>query len=394
MDQLNFRYKKPVLSIKTLGKMRFFLGVFAGILVAIVISFSFNFFRETERFFSIVSGDLLVFNPEKKLFYDRFFAFFGAVLGLSISIWFWLNTYFTKDIKKQRILITARTNILFVFFIYLFVITDFSSKIPSLFFKVDTYEMLNLYKNLPYLFYLIIIVIFFQNWLYVQRIFIAWKWMFWSGILVVILGFTLPYFTKVHKPEIDENFYNINKNFYEYIDRSVLEAKTVYGVSIDSNTVQILKKWRGNEVSQQLNSVVNAFKREKPVSLDTILLGKINFYVNKSDQGMLSILPLRALIYPKYVYIQIKKYPPDAKETKALFELLKDQIEITKVKRDTQKNFDLLRFRRATFAEIIKHSPYYIKHLQKAKSLLINDLKYSERAKKLPKIDIIQQSQN
>jgi len=380
-------FKKPKLSIKNIGQLRFWLGIFVGLVTAVIISYAFNYFREIGRFFSILQGDILIFTQSNRLFYNRFFAFFGSVLGLSIAIWFWMNTQLPQKRSRYIHLITARTNVLFVFWFYLYVIAKFSSGLPPLFYRANTYNTLNLSTALPYLFYLLIAVIFLQNWLYVQRIFNIWKWMFFSGIIVAILGFGLPYVTNVNLKQIEDSFYKEYESVFVYIDKSIIQAKYDYGVKFKPKTLKTLKQFSGSDVENQLYAIKNAFKNDKPVSLDTILIAKINFHIFKNGNGINSFSFMQnKKLYPELIYKQIKKHPVNSPETKALFELLKDMIDVTNLNADNinRSENDFLTWRRAKMKRYLSHR--FFNQLERVRNELIEDKKYQKYTKELSEI--------
>ena len=97
MTKIQFRRDK--ISIKNIGKQRFWIGITAGLVSAIITSLFFNYSREILRFTTGISTDLLILDKDELQFFNFFFSILSTVLGLSIAIWIWMGNNTNKRKK-------------------------------------------------------------------------------------------------------------------------------------------------------------------------------------------------------------------------------------------------------------------------------------------------------
>ena len=100
MTQIQFRKEK--ISVENIGRQRFWVSIIAGFITAGTVSLAVNHTREAYRFFTGMSPDLLILESNELLFFNYFYSTLAAVLGLSVTIWFWMNNNIHKR-KKDRI---------------------------------------------------------------------------------------------------------------------------------------------------------------------------------------------------------------------------------------------------------------------------------------------------
>lgn len=187
---MKIKFRKEKLSIEIIGKKRFFIGVLAGIISSVFLSIFIDYSREVLRFMSIFSGDLIILPPKQLKFFDYFFASFSSLFGFGVTLWIWLsNSKITR--KKDRLYKRlAQTNILFTNWIFLAFIARFGSWLPIILFGMPRYDyQLDFYSEFWFLFVLIFVVIFFNNWHLVRIVYKSGKWILFSFIAIVLSSF-------------------------------------------------------------------------------------------------------------------------------------------------------------------------------------------------------------
>jgi hypothetical protein len=119
--------RKEKISIKIIGPQRFWIGLVAGIVSAIVISLIFNYSREILRFFTTLSADLLILDNDELRFFNYFYAILSTTLGLSVSMWIWMENS-GLCLRRERLYKNlSRTNALLIFWVILMVIARLGS---------------------------------------------------------------------------------------------------------------------------------------------------------------------------------------------------------------------------------------------------------------------------
>jgi hypothetical protein len=143
-----------------------------------------------------------------------------------------------------------------------------------------------------------------------------------------------------------------------------------------------LKKWHSENSVEQVISIKTAFSESIPVSLDTIILQKIvirnfkhggKYYARNSSENWHYALP-------KDILKQIQLYDINSYETKELFEVLKEAIDLVNTpKIDSQeiRNYTETERRRSFGAG--NNIPLSIKRqLHAVKYSLLNDARYAD----------------
>lgn len=388
------RFSKERISIHNIGKQRFWIGIVVGVLTSISISLVFNYSREVLRFITSVSGDLLILEEQELQFFNYFFPFLATVLGLSITIWLWMGNN-AHNRRKDRILKQlSRTNALLIFWLILLVITRFGSIIIIIMYGVDGYEsQLNLYDEYWLLFVLMPIVVFIQNWFIVRLVYRTGHWIILSFIICVILSFSLLATTTVEQEAINNAYFLRFEKDYQYIDKEVLEAKSKYGINFTVQTIDILKKFHSESSVDQVSSIKIAFAKNNRISLDTIILQKIvihNYKHRKESRYFRRQNSLENWNYalPKDILKQIGYFNITSNETKELFKVLKEQIDLVntpEIKWEEYKNYTETERRKSKGAKY--NIPYIlISQLNSVRDSLIKNERYSELNKILPEI--------
>ena len=383
------KFRKEEISIKKIGKQRFWIGIISGLFSAIVISLTFNYFRELFRFFTTLSADLFILEKSELLFYNYFFSSLATILGLSVTIAIWMTNSNHKRKKDKIYKQLSRTNIFFTFWLILMMIARFGSIVPFILYGMPGYDnQLNLFEEYWLLFVLIPIVVFAQNWFIVRLIYRSEKWILFSFVICFVITFTLKTTTSVNQEILNNVYYKKFESDFNYVDQQINKAKIEYGIEFNENTIKTLKKWHTESSTKQVISLKAAFSKGKKVSLDTIILQKIaikNFKENGKYFNRNSIDNWR-YAFPKDVLRQLEFYDVNSNESKELLEIIKEQIDLINTPEIDWKEYD-----KHTDTEIRKS--FGIKYnvpkqlneqLEKARESLMNDKKYHEIFKHLP----------
>jgi hypothetical protein len=385
------KFRKEEISIQKIGKQRFWIGIISGLFSAIVISLTFNYFRELFRFFTTLSADLFILEKSELLFYNYFFSSLATVLGLSVTIAIWMTNNNHKRKKDKIYKQLSRTNIFFTFWLILMMIARFGSIVPFILYGMPGYDnQLNLFEEYWLLFVLIPIVVFAQNWFIVRLIYRSEKWILFSFVICFVITFTLKTTTSVNQEILNNVYYKKFESDFNYVDQQINKAKVVYGIEFNENTIKTLKKWHTESSFKQVLSLKSAFSKDKKVSLDTIILQKIaikNFKENGKYFNRNSSNNWR-YAFPKDILRQLEFYDVNSNESKELLEIIKEQIDLVNTPEIDWKEYD-----KHTDTEIRKS--FGIKYnvpkqlneqLEKVRESLMNDKKYYEISKDLPEL--------
>ena len=385
------KFRKEEISIQKIGKQRFWIGIISGLFSAIVISLTFNYFRELFRFFTTLSADLFILEKSELLFYNYFFSSLATVLGLSVTIAIWMTNNNHKRKKDKIYKQLSRTNIFFTFWLILMMIARFGSIVPFILYGMPGYDnQLNLFEEYWPLFVLIPIVVFAQNWFIVRLIYRSEKWILFSFVICFVITFTLKTTTSVNQEILNNVYYKKFESDFNYVDQQIGKAKIEYGIEFNENTIKTLKKWHSESSTKQVISLKSAFSKDKKVSLDTIILQKIaikNFKENGKYFNRNSIDNWR-YAFPKDILRQLEFYDINSNESKELLEIIKEQIDLVNTPEIDWKEYD-----KHTDTEIRKS--FGIKYnvpkqlneqLEKVRESLMNDKKYYEISKDLPEL--------
>lgn len=385
---------KENISIKHIGRQRFWLGILAGIITAVALSLWFNYGREVYRLMTSLDADLMTLPKHEVLFFNYFFSALSTVLGFSMTIWMWMNNTKHKHKRDRLNKRYTQINSMLIFWIILLVLVRFGTILPFLLFGTRGYDNhLNLYEDYWILFVLLPIVIFMQNWTLVRLIYRSKKWMLLSFLFCIATTITLTYTTSIDQGIINEIYYNRYQKDYLYIDNEINKANNNYGITYDKTCIEVLKKWHTERSVDQLMHIKTAFAKHQKVSLDTIILQKImirnckqGYYV----RGNRYYIENWHYALPNDILRQIQYNSITSHETKELFEMLKEEIDLVNTKPINYKDF-------ASFTETEKRRsrmatyqiPYLvINQLIKVRNILLTDDRYAIYAKDLPEIKV------
>ncbi|MBN2744900.1 MAG: hypothetical protein JXR39_13490 [Marinilabiliaceae bacterium] len=378
------QFKKEKISVQNINRMRFWIGILAGLVSAISISLFFNLSRETFRFLTSISADLLILKENELLFFNFFFSFLSAVLGLSITIWIWMQNKKHNRSKDRIYKNLSVTNALLIFWVILMVLSRFGSILPIVLFGAPGYDNhLNLYEEYWILFVLMPIVVFMQSWFAVRLVYQAGSWIFLSFLFCLLTAFMLQLTTAVNQDELNSVYHLRFHKDYNYIDHELTIAKGKYGVSFDNHTIEVLKKRETESSVQQIVSVKKAFSYDMPVTMDTIILQKIiirnykkgswSFFRRNSIENWPYALPIDILK-------QLDYFDPNSNQAIELCDILKEMIDLVntpEIHWEECLNFTETERRRSFGAKYHIPDPL-IEQLKDVRERLLEDDRYAD----------------
>lgn len=324
-------FLKPEISIDKLGKRQFWTGTIIGILIAFVLSYFFNYSRESLRMITFLADPYILTEKEFKL-YDLFFASFATSLGFGFSIVYWLRGS-NKNIKKRYLKTFAISNAWLITFVALMLVARFGSILPIIVYGLHGYDgHLDLLNDFWLMFVIIPIYVFFAHWNTIRMIFRTRYWVLLSVVFYILTTFYLYKTTYADRDVLNQSYYSQNKQRFDYIDSELDKAKKL-GVFFSDTTKQILRKKYAERTTDLVLNLKHAFQTEKAVPLDTLILEKIvihnmnrhglYFYGRHQDRDKNWSYAL-----PENIYYQILKYDINSVETEILFEILFEQISL------------------------------------------------------------------
>lgn len=390
------KFSKENISVQNIGIQKFWIGITSGLISAIIITLTFNYFRELFRFFTTMSADLLIPRESELQFYNYFFATLGTVLGLSITVSIWMTNSNHKRRKDRIYKQYARTNIFFLFWLVLMMIARFGSVIPFVLYGRAGYDnQLNLFEDYWLLFVLIPVVVFTQSWFIVRLIYRSGKWIFFSFLICLLIAFTIKQTTSIDQEKLNKTYFKKFETDYNYIDQQIARAETEYGIQFQENTINTLKKWHTESSYDQVINLKSRFSKDHKVSLDTIILQKIIIKNFKEDGSYFKRNSIDSWRYafPKDILRQLKLYDINSNESKELMEILKEQIElINSPEIEWEENYKHTDTEMRKIFEVKNYVPKeVINQLDKVRDSLINDNRYYHISKYLPELKQIEE---
>ncbi len=322
---------KPEISIDNLGKRQFWTGTIIGILIAFVLSYFFNYSRESLRMITFMADPYILTEKEFRL-YDLFFASLATSLGFGFTIIYWLRGR-NKNIRKRYLKTFTISNACLITFVTLMLVARFGSILPLIVYGSQGYDgHLDLLNDFWLIFVLIPIYVFFAHWNTIRMIFRTRYWVLLSIVFYILTTFYLYKTTYADRDILNQSYYSQNKQRFDYIDSEFDKAK-IHGIFFRDSTKQILRKKYAERTADLVLSLKHAFQTEKIVPLDTLILEKIvihnmnkhglYFYGRHQDRDKNWSYAL-----PENIYEQILKHDVDSKETELLFEILSEQISL------------------------------------------------------------------
>ncbi len=324
-------FLKPEISIDKLGKRRFWTGIIIGILFAFVLSYFFNYSRESLRMLTFLADPYILTEKEFRI-YDLFFASFATSLGFGFTIIYWLGGR-NKNIKKRYLKTFTISNAWLITFVALMLVARFGSILPIIAYGLHGYDgQLDLLHDFWLMFVLIPIYVFFAHWNTIRMIFKTRYWVLLSVVFYILTTFYLYKTTYADRDILNKSYYTQNKQRFDYIDSEFDKAKKL-GVFFSDTTKQILRKKYAERTTDLVLDLKQAFQSDKLVPLDTLILEKIvihnmnthGLYFYRRHQDRDKNWPYAL---PENIYYQILKHDINSVETEILFEILSEQISL------------------------------------------------------------------
>jgi len=311
---------KPRLTISKIGKFRFWLGIGLGIVNAIVFYLFVFFLLDFMMVMNVsIGGDLPMIPIEVSFFEKPFLIATSLTVGVTMMIrhWFMQATFHFQRSRKK---ITLRLSNYSQFLVYLvfYVAAIF---IRFSYFDID-FTKANQFINYKSLLFIIPLYLFFAAWTEVSRYFKTANWIPYTFFISLLIITLLSFLDMKPQGFSEKAFQNIHAEEFTYIDAEVEKATRIYGISFSEETIKTLKELRTDNALNQLEKVRLAFKADKKVSLDTIILEKIlihnfkGYYKNRRQSY--------AYIFPFQAYEQLRKVTPTSQEAKELLNIIKE----------------------------------------------------------------------
>ena len=387
-------FKKNKISIKNIGRQRFWFGIISGFFSAISISLIFNRTRELIRLITSLSQDLLIFEKQELVFFNYFFVSLSTVLGFSITIWIWMGNPINEKKKHKLYKQQVRTNTQLFFWLILFLIAQLACLF--LYFitaEVNNYDYpVNLYKEYKLLFILTPIVIFLQSWFLVRRIYKTTKWILFSLIITLVTIFILKVTTTIDQNILNEKYLKQYEKSYSYIKNTISESEKKYNIKFNEQAIKTIEQRKSRNSVLQIRELKKSFAKDTKVSIDTIILQKIIIHNTKAERryryhgDSITLINWKYPL-PKDILKQINNFKSNSNETYELFKTLKEEILLvnkSKIILNDYKSIDEKISKKEKLE--LKVNIMVVEQLIKVRDSLKNLEEYSELSKTLPVI--------
>ena len=184
------RKLKPILTVKTIGTLRFYLGILLGIIYGFLVNLWFSLIDKAFFIIHYIKSDFNILNIDFSVnYYNSFLvALTSSTLGFCFTMYFWTSKTFYENRRitfRNRI---TQTNSIFIFMLILFVFTKYISFYGALIYNNISVDLRVNYGYLPFV---LALFIFLFNWVSISRNYKSRKIMLFSGILVFVFGTVL-----------------------------------------------------------------------------------------------------------------------------------------------------------------------------------------------------------
>ena len=211
-----------------INRSQFIIGLILGLLYAITFYCLLYLMRESFRVLSLISNyDIIIFSPEETNFYNLFFGFLSAIMGQSILFQFVFgkpNKLWARK-KRYRLTILHDQRFFIWFFLSWFSRCAFVfGCISFLTFDGGSFAF-SLYPQYNFLFILIIIVLFYQSWNGIKKIYkkSSYKWILLSMVSICALAIGLSQIKLVDENKINE--IGLKDNVYHHFNLQLPESE-------------------------------------------------------------------------------------------------------------------------------------------------------------------------
>jgi hypothetical protein len=376
-EKANSRWRKRSFNYAEIGALNFWIGLFLGLGMAVILGYFFNYSREILRVATFNSYTLYEPPHSEISFFNWFFCGLASVLGLAYAMWFWL-----QNAKGRRIyLVTASSALIFFFWLVLLVVSRFGSFLSMVPFGMWGYENeLMLAKDFKWLFIFLLLYLFLQLWQIVQRLFRTRLFMLGSFAVMLLLSVVLHAFTLPDRNVATNAFYKRFEAQLNYSKQARAEAIADYGITLDSTTIFLLDHWNTIQGLEQVQAVKNAFWREKPVSLDTIIVARIILHNVKPGLRQNCYFGCWEYPTPLKIYEQLLNANTNSATTRELLKLLSLQFKM--MTRDLDFSFeeqmDISNLQQQQL-EIISNVPFHLRiEMAAVRKMILSESTYTD----------------
>ncbi|WP_046759031.1 hypothetical protein [Kordia jejudonensis] len=311
---------KPHISIKNIGKLRFWTGIGLGILNAIIFFVFIFFLLEFAEYYKVCLGYDTYIDTSETIWYEKTLLIaFTSILGSNVMLRYWFQkpTYhFQKTFRHTTLRITHYS--LFIQYLALYVGIGFVHKviIPNIYVKLEIVE------TYGWIIFLVPICMFFSMWTEVSRYLKTQRWMLYV-FAILLTTTTLLSFVNIPMYSYAKIAYEkMYEEDFEYLTNEIAHAQKTYQVTFDAETITTVKQTRSKELENLLVELKDAFKSDKKVTMKQILLEKIMIHNFKGYY--LEFYDNYYYTQPYHVYRQLKKVAPNSAEANELINILKE----------------------------------------------------------------------
>ncbi len=268
-------FLKPSLSIESISLKRFLWGIVLGLLLSFLIYIFITLVRDAYR--TVLLPERLLILDSGTLFQINYIiASASLVFGFHFTLQYWIsnsNKIFSKiRIRKKW----SKTYSTFVSYPTLEWLIKIGLVLLVLFNEDIAYQIeMGFVENLKYLFFLIILNLFFSQWLIVSYIYKSGKWIIVSLSTILFLSFLYANINIVDNDALTNIFKFENSYAENYINKEIKRASEL-GVEFDSLT-KISLPYRRSYITKKLKlDVMDSFQNTNVVpELKYLVLHKI-----------------------------------------------------------------------------------------------------------------------
>lgn len=259
------------LTIGLFGKTKFWIGLSIGLATTLLLYYFFAYGREILRSTTAYSGDLLIPTKAEIIAYNLFFAAVSIAAGFGMAAWFWFHNPFSFR-HSYSLNQYVRTSLITGTLILLVAVMRTGKISLFLLYGMDGYDNhLSFYYEMPELLVLLPTFFFLNVWTPIRIKYRAGNWLWYSIIIyitgTVVLGFSTP----IDQTQMNNNWEKYNTPYHQIVDEEVARAKS-NGISINPETIEILR-FRGKQrVIDQAKVLKKTFKRKETVPTDFIVV--------------------------------------------------------------------------------------------------------------------------
>lgn len=136
------------------------------------------------------------------------------------------------------------------------------------------------YEEFGYILFLIPVFLFLLNWMYISRIYKAFRWMLISFITIICLSFVVNSFTKLDTSLPNRIYQKKFESELTHIEKELNRIKTEYHLEFDHKTIQQLKNIKSNE-HKELAYQIKEVMLKKEANVKDIFLAKMYVDLNQ-----------------------------------------------------------------------------------------------------------------